>query len=483
MKHLLSMGLLAWLAVISLGTAGSEPLEVTTPEVAIGHLLSVAGSVQGLTEGAVAEPLTQGEALETDMTITTGEDGQAVLQFQDGQMIALQANSSFQIHDYRYTPQNIKQSSVFFTLQKGGMRAINGVIANQHPAAFRIETDNATLRLDPANVLGSHPSDFMWVTQTKSYLKLNTGVLQVDNFAGAKMLLAGQVAAIASDQTLPVLLTERDLPPALFAKLQAIPMPVQSPSVVAEEPESLEPVGEIYNAAGVVEAAVGDTEAARRTQKKSVRKGVPLANKSFIFTSANSRAVLKFKDGQVVSLMPNSTFQIKNYRYNPTDPNKSNIALSILKGGMRAITGLIGHNRPAAFKLDARGTTIGIRGTDFMVTMEDSVYSHVATGAINLDNSAGTALLGAGETAVIHANNALPMQVTVDDLPAAVFADFTELINIPVPILAAPSTPFSTKKSTAPRPTAIDFCSNYGYAPGSADYAQCLDYAKTEGYL
>ena len=55
---------------------------------------------------------------------------------------------------------------------------------------------------------------------------------------------------------------------------------------------------------------------------------------------------------------------------------------SMLKGGLRANTGLVGSKHRAAFKLQVATTNIAIRGTDFMFVMSDQMYSGVASGSI-----------------------------------------------------------------------------------------------------
>ena len=190
-------------------------------------------------------------------------------------------------------------------------------------------------------------------------------------------------------------------------------------------------VGQLYEAAGEVKTAVGSQMA------QAAGKGASLENDMIVSTGDNSQAVLKFEDGQVVALQSNTSFRIHDYRYNPKEVEKSNIFFSMLKGGLRAITGLIGSKRQTAFKLLTPNATIGIRGTDFMVVMGNQMYSNVVSGSISMTNAAGTAVFSAGQTAVVASATALPVSISAAAVPAGTFTQLGA-IPLPTPAPAAP---------------------------------------------
>src|SRR5690606_35388775 len=105
-----------------------------------------------------------------------------------------------------------------------------------------------------------------------------------------------------------------------------------------------------------------------------------------ISTGPNSYLNIKFTDGGMVLLRPNSRFQIEEYRYTGTtvdttergnsSPNveaepEDNAFFRLLKGGFRAVTGLIGKNDRERFRVRTPVATIGIRGTDFEARLCD----------------------------------------------------------------------------------------------------------------
>lgn len=196
-------------------------------------------------------------------------------------------------------------------------------------------------------------------------------------------------------------------------------------------------------------AAVGQFQNTRGDVKTSLGKGVatqandgtPLENNMTVTTGPDSHAVLKFDDRQIVVLQSNSVFRIRNYHYDTRKPRNSDIFFEMLKGGLRAITGLIGAQRHEAFRLSTPATTVGIRGTDFMTVIQqktDVLYSHVNTGAVSLTNQAGTAVVNAAQNAMVASATSLPVTINAAAVPAGIF---TELNAIPVsPSIAATTT-------------------------------------------
>lgn len=85
-------------------------------------------------------------------------------------------------------------------------------------------------------------------------------------------------------------------------------------------------------------------------------------------TERDSYARVKFTDGAVVTLKPNTRIKIEDYTFDEKEPARDNSALALVKGGLRMITGFIGkRGNQDAFKLGTVTATIGIRGTTFNV--------------------------------------------------------------------------------------------------------------------
>ena len=84
-----------------------------------------------------------------------------------------------------------------------------------------------------------------------------------------------------------------------------------------------------------------------------------------IETRARSHALLVFLDEGRVTLQPETRFMVERFRYEPARPEQGSSVLRLLRGGLRALTGLIAKRRPENYEVQTMVATIGIRGTGF----------------------------------------------------------------------------------------------------------------------
>lgn len=85
-----------------------------------------------------------------------------------------------------------------------------------------------------------------------------------------------------------------------------------------------------------------------------------------LVTAKESYAQVLMNDGTKMTLRPDSNLKIETYQFEKESPQADNAVFRLIKGGFRTVTGLIGkRGNPDAYKLRARGATLGIRGTDF----------------------------------------------------------------------------------------------------------------------
>jgi hypothetical protein len=130
---------------------------------------------------------------------------------------------------------------------------------------------------------------------------------------------------------------------------------------------------------------------------KTVASGVSLNEGDKLITSANSEAVIKMADGAVMAVRPNSEVVFTNYRVNAQNIKDSSVLVRLLKGGMRAVTGLVGKANPGAVRVTTPTATIGIRGTDFEVAhlgaeqgaVTPGTYTRTYSGATYMESKAG----------------------------------------------------------------------------------------------
>jgi len=93
-------------------------------------------------------------------------------------------------------------------------------------------------------------------------------------------------------------------------------------------------------------------------------KGLSLKEGDRLTTSENALAIIKLEDGTRMTVRPNSELVLQQYRFKENAPDNS-MLMQLVRGGFRAVTGLISKNAPNAAKVQTYTATIGIRGTDF----------------------------------------------------------------------------------------------------------------------
>jgi hypothetical protein len=139
-----------------------------------------------------------------------------------------------------------------------------------------------------------------------------------------------------------------------------------------------------------------------------------------VTTEKDSYAQVKFTDGGQVTLRPQTQVKFEGYSFSDAAPQKDGFAMSLLKGGMRSVTGLIGKrgNRDA-YRVGTSTATIGIRGTDFVLIvipqggqagLAAGTYITVAQGAVGVIAGGAEQLVGAGQTG-FSASAALPARL------------------------------------------------------------------------
>ena len=118
-------------------------------------------------------------------------------------------------------------------------------------------------------------------------------------------------------------------------------------------------------AAGEVEFArgVGFAQSAGQTPR-TLGKGLALREGDRLTTSDTALAVIKLQDGTRMTVRPNTEMVLQQYRFKENAPD-NNMLMQLLRGGFRAVTGLISKNSPNAARIQTSTATIGIRGTDF----------------------------------------------------------------------------------------------------------------------
>ncbi|MCJ0763586.1 FecR family protein [Variovorax terrae] len=166
-----------------------------------------------------------------------------------------------------------------------------------------------------------------------------------------------------------------------------------------------------HAAAGITQFTSGDVTLRRGAGTDPLTKGRDLESGDAIVTGPGGRAQIRFSDGGLVALQPNSQFNISNYA-DKNDPKQDSFFVDLLRGGMRAVTGLIGKRNRENFRVTTTTATIGIRGSAFNLAYNPDGSLSVATelDEIEVCTQAGCVGLTAGEAARVDNNQDLPVR-------------------------------------------------------------------------
>ena len=182
----------------------------------------------------------------------------------------------------------------------------------------------------------------------------------------------------------------------------------------------------------------GRHQRADQPPRQAVR-GAPIYAGDQLTTSSRSFAVLAFRDRSRITLREDTEFAVESLNFNDQDPTANSALFRLVRGGIRALTGLIGKKNHHAYQVNTPFATIGIRGTGYdLVCLADCVdhgnenaapaaggpkqglYAHVWDGEITVKPTAASPgmpsplqVLAVNQTLLLPGANSLP-----DRLPA-----------------------------------------------------------------
>lgn len=178
------------------------------------------------------------------------------------------------------------------------------------------------------------------------------------------------------------------------------------------------PAAEVTHLSGILSVKKADGTAKILSVKSAVDEGDVLT------TETDTYVRLKFVDGGEVVLRPNSQLKVQRYRYEEAKPEEDGILVGLLKGGLRAATGMVGKRNKEKVSYQTPTATIGIRGTHFGALqcsgdcggiptpagqpLPDGLHVDVASGTISISNGAGTFTFDAGQFAFVPGINLPP---------------------------------------------------------------------------
>lgn len=154
---------------------------------------------------------------------------------------------------------------------------------------------------------------------------------------------------------------------------------------------------------------------------RAARRGDTITSSDRIITHAASSAQIRFSDGSLLALRPDTELVVSQYVYQPgSDTNVQQTDL--IRGSLRAVSGAIGQATPERVTYNTPVATMGIRGTSLQVVhlvpgqqipaeLVGS-YLYVETGQVAITTDAGEIVVLPGQLFFVSSVTDLPLART-----------------------------------------------------------------------
>ncbi|WP_216675276.1 hypothetical protein [Paraburkholderia elongata] len=126
-------------------------------------------------------------------------------------------------------------------------------------------------------------------------------------------------------------------------------------------------------------------------------------------------------------MRPSSQVVVKSYVYDVDHPEKDNVAIRLVNGGLRSVTGLIGKRNHDAVSFETPTGTIGVNGTNFGALFcqcdcgsvptlsgsapQNGLHVDVAQGAVVVSNPGGQQVFQTGQFGFVANPSSPPVVV------------------------------------------------------------------------
>ncbi|MDG1007493.1 MAG: FecR family protein, partial [Alphaproteobacteria bacterium] len=144
---------------------------------------------------------------------------------------------------------------------------------------------------------------------------------------------------------------------------------------------------------GVVAVSTGPMKAFSQAIGRDLSAGDDVYLNDEVETGKKTRAQVLLRDESVFSLAPSSKVVFDAFVFDPL-AEEGVLEASLIKGGMRFVSGQLAKNTPENIKIKAGSATVGIRGTEIMATQGDTGSTFVLlSGAMEIQTAAGIQLI------------------------------------------------------------------------------------------
>ncbi|MBE7423963.1 MAG: FecR domain-containing protein [Zoogloeaceae bacterium] len=163
------------------------------------------GDVKALGPDGRSRSLAKGAEIASGETIDTGS-GRAQVRFSDGAQVSLAPQTQFRIDDYQFSGKADGSEKGFFSLLRGAMRTITGLVGRSNRDNYKVNTTVATI--------GIRGTEYSVTYGNSINVTTGEGGVEVCNAAGCLILNSGETGYVPDSNTRPVLTDKKaEIPP------------------------------------------------------------------------------------------------------------------------------------------------------------------------------------------------------------------------------------------------------------------------------
>jgi len=125
-----------------------------------------------------------------------------------------------------------------------------------------------------------------------------------------------------------------------------------------------------FAAIGTITEQEGKTDIQRQKSSLPGKKGSEVEMMDVIVT-LEGKSSITFKDDTKVNVTENSKLVIDDFVYDPKSKSAGKLAIKVALGTVRYASGQIAHDDPNKVKINTPTSTIAVRGTDFVMSVDE----------------------------------------------------------------------------------------------------------------
>lgn len=123
--------------------------------------------------------------------------------------------------------------------------------------------------------------------------------------------------------------------------------------------------------AGLIKTVKGAVSVERAGQRIPATVGMQVQEKDVVTTGTDGSVGITFTDSSMLSAGPNSVLALERYRFDAAT-GKGALEANLSKGTLAAVSGKMVKNSPESMKIRTPAAIMGVRGTEFVVKVDDS---------------------------------------------------------------------------------------------------------------